>query len=115
MRKTGPDKRTVELVRDRAGGICEICGWAESQQLHHRKARGRGGSRDPLINAPSNLVFICYPCHASVESQRVKAINEGHLISQFNRDTADCIPVLYRGTWRVLNNEGGWMNCPGSL
>ena len=108
-RKTGPDKRTVDLVHNRSAGICEVCGWAEGQQLHHRCPRRAGGTRDKAINAPSNLIFLCHLCHASIESHRVKAINDGHLISQFNRDGADEVPLLYRGTWRALDNEGGFV------
>jgi 5-methylcytosine-specific restriction protein A len=107
VRKTGPDRKTVELVRERADNLCEICGLSEGQQLHHRKPRRAGGTRDPAINYPSNLIFACALCHALVESKRERAIEEGHVVPSFG-DPAS-IPVLYRGTMRLLDNEGGFV------
>lgn len=111
-RKTGPDKRTVHLLHERAGGLCEICGFAEAQQIHHRQPRGMGGTRDLSTNACSNLTFICHLCHGRIESYRSKAIADGHIVSKF------CVsaetPFLYRGTLRILDDEGGWMNWSGS-
>lgn len=107
-RKTGPDARTVALVRDRAGGLCEVCGFAEMQQVHHRKPRRMGGTRDPQINAASNLLGLCALDHALVESRRERAIDEGHVVSSYGDPSV--IPVLYRGTWRVLDDEGGFVS-----
>lgn len=104
-RKTGPDKGTVEVVRRRAGGLCELCGFHEAQQIHHRKPRRMGGTRDPLINDPCNLFFVCYPCHADIESDRTTALQKGWLVSSW--ESSETKPIVYRGTWRVLNSEGG--------
>lgn len=104
-RNTGPSKRTVELVRERAGGLCERCGFHEAQQVHHRKPRGMGGTRDASINLPSNLFFVCFPCHADIESNRMAAVVKGWLMSRW--ETPGHKPIFYRGTWRLLDDGGG--------
>lgn len=106
-RKTGPDKRTVELVTARADGVCECCGAGAAEQCHHRQARGMGGSRDPAANATSNLFFICYDCHSSIESKRMQSMGNGWLVSKFEDPISK--PILYRGTWVLLDDEGGLM------
>lgn len=105
MRKTGPTKATVDLVRERAGGLCEICGFAEIQQVHHRKPRRAGGTRDPAINYPSNLLGLCALDHALIESKRARAVDEGHVVPSYGDPRT--IPVLYRGSWKLLDDEGG--------
>lgn len=105
-RKTGPDKQTVELLRERAGGICELCGFHEAQQVHHRKPRGMGGTKDPAINLESNLFYVCFPCHADIESNRTEAVEKGWLVPRWKEPSAT--PLVYRGTWRLLDDRGGY-------
>lgn len=109
MRKTGPSKATVDLVFRRSGGMCEICGISEGQQVHHRKPRRMGGTRDLAINEPSNLLHLCALDHALVESRRERAIEEGHVVPSYGDPLS--IPVLYRGTMRLLDDEGAWTAC----
>lgn len=78
--KTGPDKDTVKLVLARAAESCERCGFAPPSQLHHRKPRGAGGTSDPAINLPSNLLALCAPCHLEVERDRDVAREQGWLV-----------------------------------
>lgn len=81
-RRTGPDRATVDLVRARDGDECRRC-HREYQQIHHRKPRGMGGTRDPLINSPSNLVCVCQTCHHWIETHRSDALRDGWLVSQW--------------------------------
>ncbi|WP_107984239.1 HNH endonuclease [Rhodococcus sp. OK519] len=111
-RSTGPSRQVAQQVVDRAGGGCEICGVAEAQQIHHRTPRGMGGSRDPAINMPANLIHICAGCHVRVESKRVQAEGNGHLVRRSQGPSE--APILRRGVWVLLDDEGGWMSCPGS-
>ena len=106
MRRTGPTPKVVALVRERSGGLCEICGFAEVQQIHHRLPRRAGGTRNPAINYTSNLLGLCALDHALVESKRERAIEEGHVVPSYADPKTT--PVLYRGTWRLLDDEGGW-------
>ncbi|WP_372497550.1 HNH endonuclease [Tomitella gaofuii] len=99
-------------MQSRSGGRCERCGMAEACQVHHRKPRRMGGTRDPRINAPSNLLHLCYYCHSDVESKRALAIDQGHVLSSWH------IPVetecQYRGRWVRLTDDGNVERCRGS-
>lgn len=108
-RKTGPTKQQAETVIERSEGVCEYPGCvAPGAQLHHRRPRGIGGTRDPLINSPANIVNICYPHHALVEQFRVASQERGFLISRLSALTADQVPLLYRdGRWVLLHDDGG--------
>ncbi|QDH85083.1 HNH endonuclease [Gordonia phage Dardanus] len=106
-RKTGPDARTVSLARERAGGLCERCGFAECQQIHHRRPRGMGGTRDKSINLLSNLFYVCFPCHRWIEENRTESLELGYLIRKLDPTPATGIPVKYRGVFKTLDNHGG--------
>lgn len=94
---TGPDFWTRQCVQARFGGRCVRCG-REGAIVHHRKPRGMGGSSDPLINHPSNLLWVCGTgttgCHGWIESHRPEARAAGWLVP-FAVDPAK-IPVR---TW----------------
>lgn len=85
--KTGPSKKVVAVVLARAAESCERCGFARPEQLHHRKPRGAGGSSDPAINSPSNLLAVCAPCHLSIERDRSVSREQGWLV-RFEHDPA---------------------------
>lgn len=77
---------------------CERCGRAVSAgacQIHHRKPRGLGGSSDPLINSPSNLLLLCSRCHIEVERDRTVAYEQGWLV-RYRHDPAR-FPVWLAG------------------
>lgn len=80
MKKTGPSKATVKLVLERAAETCERCGRRPVEQIHHRKPRGAGGSSDPAINSPANLLALCSPCHLEVEQDRAVSYEQGWLV-----------------------------------
>jgi len=106
---------SVELVKARSGGRCERCGTRDSPywSLHHRKPRGMGGSKDPAINSPANLLYLCGSgttgCHGWVESNRTLAREAGLLL--YRNDEPVQIPVqLFAGTHRLLD-DGGRQPC----
>lgn len=83
MKRTGPEQRVVDIVRGRAMDACERCGLAVSMdgcQVHHRQPRGAGGSRNPEINSPANLLLLCSECHTWVESNRTTSYEQGWLV-----------------------------------
>lgn len=104
---TGPDVATRERVRWRDRDRCRRCG-VQTWQLHHRKPRGMGGTRDPLINSPANLVLLCGSgttgCHGWVESNRREARALGWLVSQW-ADPAD-VPIVHNGRTTYLTEDG---------
>ena len=79
---TGPDLATRQLVVDRDMRRCVRCG-EPGQQIHHRKPRGMGGTSDPAINSPANLVLLCLACHAYIESHRADAYESGWLVRRW--------------------------------
>lgn len=130
-RDTGPSREQRAIVLDRALGCCEICGalviqpsggvwepqWMPVQpySVHHRSARGMGGSTVAWINSPANLLLLCGSgttgCHGHVESHRAEAYENGWLISG-RRDPAT-VPVLLAGGDRyLLTADGGRVLVP---
>ena len=102
---TGFDKRTRDVVIERAQGHCEICGVHRPEQLHHRRPRGKGGSRRPDTNLPSNALAICAPCHGDAEYNRALALDRGWLVRQ--TFTPATVPVQrHGGTWVLLLDDG---------
>lgn len=95
------------LVTSRAGVACERCGNAPWQQLHHRRARGSGGTSRDDVHAASNLLAVCEPCHRWIESHPAFAREAGWIVSQWSAP-AD-IAVERRGTVVLLDDEGGWL------
>lgn len=101
--KTGPTARQAELVLKRSRGVCEVCG-SLGEQIHHRKPRGMGGSKDPAINSPANLLLLCSRCHAGVESDRDDARERGLLVRFDSLPTVT--PVLLQRGRVLLTDEG---------
>src|SRR4029077_18108047 len=65
------------------GGLCVACG-TRFEEIHHRYRRGMGGSSDPEINSPANLLCLCGFHHRLAESQRTDAATV----------TGYCVPTL---------------------
>ena len=103
---TGPSAATRELVAARAGGRCERCGTPAigSHNLHHRSARGRGGTKRDGVNEASNLLYLCGSgttgCHGWVESHRALAYQLGLLVHSW--DDPREVRVL---VWTFLGNQ----------
>lgn len=93
-----------EAVWKRDGGMCVWCAhWATD--IHHRQPRAMGGSTDPAINLPSNLVSLCRLCHDRTESYRSRARAYGLLVSR----------PLKPSTVRVFLRESRWVYLSDTL
>lgn len=99
-RKTGPDAGTVEVLFERSGGNCERCG-GFGEQIHHRRARGMGGTRREDTNGLAGLVHLCAECHAHIESHREWAYEFGWLVRQWADPAYQ--PVKIQGSWVQLS------------
>lgn len=110
-RSTGPDKLTVDALRDRSEGCCELCGHplhgerGRDYHVHHRRPRRMGGSQLPDTNSIENLLLLDASCHERVESERTAGYAGGWLVRQ------DGIPatvaVLIHGKrWCLLTDDG---------
>lgn len=63
------------LVEARAGYICERCGAAPIDHIHHKLRRGQGGT-----NMMSNLLALCSRCHRLVHDNPEQSYLEGTLL-----------------------------------
>ncbi|WP_432678037.1 hypothetical protein ACRAJ3_25160 [Rhodococcus pyridinivorans] len=110
-RKTGPSKEQADLVSARSAGVCEAIFIDEctgrAEQMHHRRARGMGGSRKQDTNSPANLLHICLPCHNAIESFRSLARAQGFLVSQHCAEPVSHVAVWRRGELVLLTDFGG--------
>jgi len=98
------DDATRFTVYARAGYRCERCLDATPfLNIHHRCPRQMGGTRNPDIHKPANLIVLCGSgtsgCHGWVESNRDKARSQGYLL--FRIDNAEEIPF-------IDNDLNGW-------
>jgi 5-methylcytosine-specific restriction protein A len=101
---TGFSSHVRATIHERAQGWCERCGGERGWEIHHRRPRGAGGTRRPETNLPSNGLLLCAASHRRIESQRAEAYEHGWLVHQTS-DPRE-IPVLYRGTWVLLDDRG---------
>lgn len=111
---TGPDSGIRAMIWGRCGGRCEICGRDVNTgmvSIHHRKPRRMGGTSDPLINDPSNLMLVCGSgttgCHGKIESNRTAAYQDGYLLHSGQDSSA--IPARIHGKgFRLLTSDGAY-------
>ncbi|GHF30654.1 MULTISPECIES: HNH endonuclease [Actinomycetes] len=107
--------RTVrDIVHTRSGGVCEKCGRRPAVEVHHRTGRQMGGSREPWINQPSNLLDLCDPCHDEVTDTRGnRAFVEtcGWLVRRGEEQPADVPVLLWHGLW-LLDDLGDFRTDP---
>lgn len=109
MKRTGFPAEVAELILVRSEGCCEVmshvCGYTATD-LHHRRARGMGGTSRLSSNWASNGVAICRRCHMYVESERTWSLEKGFLVPQ-EADPAD-EPIHWRlSEWVLLTENGG--------
>ena len=101
-----------QLVLERDGYRCARCGrhiHNGPYSLQHRKARGMGGTKDPAINSPANLVTLCGDgvrgCHGLIEANREEAREKGFTVRQTQDPST--VPVhCWDGTY-YFNQDGG--------
>lgn len=112
MSKAKQIPRTVrDLLKERSGGVCEVrvaCEGSPAAQMHHRRPRGMGGSRDGLTNLPSNLLHICFACHHHIETHRLDALDNGWLVRQ-GAQPQEISVVTYNGRWRLSDTDTSYL------
>lgn len=98
-------EETRSLIRKRANDRCEVCGARTPyHQIHHRRPRGMGGSRDPLAGSAANGLWIHPSCHAKIESNRDEAYEKGYLVHQGHDPSA--VPVKVGLHWYLFTHDG---------
>lgn len=121
-RDTGPDRHTRFLLEVRAASCCEVCGLSVAQRffsVHHRVARGMGGTRAGWANALSNLLLLCGSgttgCHGEIESNRDRAYANGWLVRSGVVLPAE-VPVLtWHGGRVLLDDAGNYISFPEAV
>lgn len=86
-------KLNYQQVAARSGGVCEFCGQAPAEQMHHRLHRSHGGDE-----AVWNLLHLCHKCHHRAHYHTDRYDDGLAVRSGFDPMTT---PVLYRTRWRV--------------
>lgn len=100
------EKEARRLVRERSGGICEICGEQKATNFQHRKARSHSGPW-----SASNGLDVCgmgnaFGCHGYLHQNPDTACENGWSVKSWDDETT--IPVQTVHGLVLLDNEGGW-------
>ncbi len=104
---TGFSPAVRQIILDRQHNACaRCCRWLLDgyTHIHHRRARGAGGTRSPEANLPSNGLALCVQCHGRIESERRAAYRLGHLVHTYQRPCE--VPVWCLGRWVRLHDDG---------
>lgn len=114
---SGPTRKTRDLVIARDEGRCVRCsvfvvdpesGAPVAQySLQHRSPRGMGGTKNPVIDSPANLVVLCGTgttgCHGKTETARARARLHGWSVSRY-QDPRE-VPMLHdRHGWVLVGD-----------
>ncbi|WP_280320127.1 hypothetical protein [Nocardia wallacei] len=105
--KDGFGPRVKSLIVARSGGVCELDGCGRAEVIHHRGPRALGGTHQGWVNWAANGFHIASRCHDRIESHRTRAYVNGWLVSRLGSVVAADVPVLRRGAWVLLDDEGG--------
>lgn len=122
---SGPTRagRHVVIARDQGRCVCcgvEVCDpetftpWRQFS-LQHRRARGAGGSKDPVTNSSVNLIVLCgtgtTECHGWVELHRVEAQHVGFAVAQWQ--DPELVPVQHWLYGPAFVTPTGWVPIGG--
>lgn len=121
---TGPTPATRRAVIERDEGRCVVTGAYlvdphtlrpyGQYSLQHRRPRGLGGSRDPIINDPVNLILVdgtgTTGVHGRIESQRRWAREQGYAVSHWENPAL--VPVRHWLHGLAFLTSDGWLPIP---
>ena len=126
-RDTGPSRAVRELVLDRDGRACVACGVSVRgipYSLQHRRARGSGGTSDPLANSPVNLVTLCGSattpgsCHLKCEQRDQEMNARGYWLRQWEDPATAGVMVFSEGgsgATKFAHDDGTWRDEPQAV
>lgn len=98
-------EKTRDLIRARAKDRCELCGIrVQDAQIHHRQARGMGGSRDTDCRSAANGLYLHDRCHERIERNRTEAYENGWLVHKW--ESSGGKPVKMWDGWWMLADDG---------
>lgn len=108
---TGLSTKVRRQVADRDRGYCLRCG-APGTNVHHRQAKGMGGSNRPWTDRPDNLVTVCGQgntsgCHKWISDEYTDAERLGWVIRRSSTEIPSEVPVVdVLGRRYFLTEEG---------
>jgi hypothetical protein len=101
---------------ERSGGLCEVSGRPldpETFDAHHRRQKGMGGTSRPDRDWLTNLLATDPQVHnggpQSVHGNPRWSRSNGYLVRK-NVQWAGGVPVLIRGRWVLLGDQGGMID-----
>jgi len=93
------------LVRERSGGICEVCGEQRATNFQHRKNRSQGGRW-----SAANGLDVCGSgttgCHGDIHSSPTKAYAAGWSVQSWADEAK--VPVRTHYGLVSLDSKGGY-------
>ena len=99
MSEATAERQAREVVRDRSGGVCEVCGARRASNWHHRLNRSQGG-----LWCPTNGLDLCGSgttgCHGWITEHPALSRPRGWIV-QPHQDPAT-VPVDLAHHGRVL-------------
>jgi hypothetical protein len=100
------EREARRIVRERSGGICEVCGIAYATNFHDRKNRSQGGKREP-----ANGLDVCGSgttgCHGFITGHPKLSYENGWSVRSGGNPAE--VPVrLPRHGWVLLDQVGGY-------
>ncbi len=127
-RRTGFSPKVKLMARTRAGGgdpanaRCEAGGeflGLKGGEVHHRLARGMGGSEGPVVNGITNAALLCVGHHALCTAKSREMQARGWWIEQGNGPGHDprYVPVMVMsesgsGALQYLTASGTYSSAP---
>lgn len=99
-RVTSEERAARKLLKKRSGGLCEVCPVEhEGTDWHHRIRESQGGAW-----SGSNGLRVCRARHAWITLNPYGARAKGWGLWSHDKPAAE--PVLYRGEWVLLGDDG---------
>lgn len=93
------EQKCRKVIRARSDGRCEVCGFAEAIQAHHRKNRSQGG-----LWAAENMLHLCLACHKHITEHPTESYRCGWSVRSGHDPSTT--PVLRRREWVLLTDTG---------
>jgi 5-methylcytosine-specific restriction protein A len=102
-------EKTRDIIRERAKHRCEVCIMpiTSGGQIHHRRPRGMGGTKNTVSRSAANGLYVHSSCHAWIEGNRSEALEKGFLVHQWDDPTK--VPVRFGQEHRLLLDDGGFV------
>lgn len=104
------EKEARRLVRERSGGVCEICGEQKATNFQHRKPKAHAGAW-----SASNGLDVCgmgnaFGCHGYLHQNPDMACENGWSVKSWDDESQ--VPVLTVQGWVFLGDEGQYLDEP---